>query len=829
MKRQTIDYGIDLGTTNSCIAVLNGTDVEVIDNNEGHKTTPSAVLIKKDGSLYVGTRAKNYLGNDDEDAFHEFKLNMGKEYKYKLSKNAKSMTPEELSAEVLKELKDSVYQRKGEIINAAAISVPAAFGTPQNMATDKAARLAGLNVSPLLQEPIAAALAYGFQDYSKKRFWLVYDLGGGTFDVAIMHVDDGEIKVVNHGGDNNLGGKKFDEEVVTKLFVPKLMEEYPLKNVSKDENKWKVCSAKLKMHAEEAKIELSRYNDYQIYIDYLGEDDEGKRMSFDYKLTRSELEKLMEPYLERTFNICNKVLTDKKLGSDDIEKIILVGGPTLTPLLREQLKGRLNIPLEHSIDPLTVVARGAAIFAGTQILRESNINTVAVNLNKYSVQLDYKPIDSDTEPLVGGVVKAPENKALGDISIEFTDTKTKWSSGKIMLTDKGSFMSTLKAEKNRSNEYSIMLRDKTGDPLEVEPDHFTIKVGASIASPPLTHSIGVAEANNRMDLFVKKGTPLPCRHLARHRTVIELKKGNLDSKLRIPVVEGEHLTKADRNRLIGYIEVNSEAISRDVPPGSEVQISLEINESRLIFANVFIPMLEESIVKVLELQYEPVDRDKIKEHLEKEKSRLAELKQKAEETGDNSAKIILERIDKEQMLEGIEAAFTKTLDSDDSLDECAGRLIDLANALDEVEDALEWPALVEQANKTITLSKNLLNDIGSAVQKSEFKTLEAETQRAITAKDIVGLRESVEAINLFALKIVAAHPLFWSTFYEDLKGKRSQMKDQNRASQLFYDGNQAVKNENIEKLKQIIIQLMELLPESERPSLPGHGGGTIGF
>jgi molecular chaperone DnaK (HSP70) len=276
------------------------------------------------------------------------------------------MRPEELSAEVIKSLRGDVQQRTGEEVMAAAISVPAAFELSQCEATNRAARLAGLSLCRLIREPVAAALAYGFQSQSNLVRWMVYNFGGGTFDVAIIQVRDGQVQVVNHSGDNQLGGKLIEWEIVEGLFVPALKKEYALTDFKRGNPKWTAAFAKLKLHAEQARIQVSRDKVTDILIDPLCQDDRGNWVKFEYELTRNDAVSLIEPFVERSVNLCQKTLEEKRLSPGDIEKIILIGEATLTPIFREILAAKLKIPLEFSIDPFTVIARGTAIFAGTQ-------------------------------------------------------------------------------------------------------------------------------------------------------------------------------------------------------------------------------------------------------------------------------------------------------------------------------------------------------------------------------------------------------------------------------------------------------------------------------
>ncbi len=239
MARTTIDYGIDLGTTNSSIAVLAGTEVKVFRNNDGFEYTPSAVWIDKSNRIHVGLLAKRYLEEDPENSCCEFKLQMGTNTAYKLAASGRQMLPEELSAEVLKSLKADVRRDTGEDIPTAVITVPAAFDLPQSAATKRAGELAGLADCPLLQEPVAAALAYGFQSESDRVFWLIYDFGGGTFDAAVVQVRDGVVQVVNHGGDNMLGGKLIDWAIVEQLFIPALTRGRRLGDFRRGNPRWR--------------------------------------------------------------------------------------------------------------------------------------------------------------------------------------------------------------------------------------------------------------------------------------------------------------------------------------------------------------------------------------------------------------------------------------------------------------------------------------------------------------------------------------------------------------------------------------------------------------
>ena len=628
MTRMTIDFGIDLGTTNSSIAMWRDHGAEVFRNNEGFEYTPSAVWIDKGNRLIVGRRAKERFFDDSENAACEFKLQLGTDEGKLFQRSGKTLKADELSAEVLKQLKADVRQRTGEDIQAAVVTVPAAFELPQCKATEKAAKMAGLTYCPLLQEPVAAALAYGFRSEDEKAFWLVYDFGGGTFDAALIHMRDGVFQVVNHGGDNHLGGKLIDWEIVDQLLVPAVTRDYRLTDFLHGSPRWIAAFAKLKLAAEEAKIRASRDATAEIVIDYLCSDDKGQPVRFEYELNRCDVERLAEPFVLRSINICKRSLAEKRLSPGDVEKMLLVGGPTLMPFLRQRIadaRDGLGIPLEFSVDPLTVVARGAAIFAGNRRLPQTALATPVAG--QFQVQLDHQPIGPDIEPPIGGRVQCDHGRSLAGHTIEFINTtaRTPWRSGRLGLANNGSFLTSLWAEKGPANVFCIELCAANGTKHETVPDRFPYTVGVGTGDPILIHSVGVALANNETVVFLAKGTPLPGHERGESlRTVSNLVHGQPGQLLKIPVVEGEHFRRADRNRLVGVLEVSADRITRDLPAGSEIELTIDIDESRMVRVKAYVPLLDEEFENVLHLSKEVPDPDLMRREIELERRRLTQ-------------------------------------------------------------------------------------------------------------------------------------------------------------------------------------------------------------
>ena len=830
MERQTVDFGIDLGTTNSEIAVLEGTTQRIIRTNENKEYTPSAVSFSRKGELRVGERAKAQQISNGEtelsDVRLKFKLRMGHPEPLEAFKvNGKQMTPEELSAEVLKKLRADVQRWDGEEITAAAISVPAAFELPQCSATDRAAKLAGLLFSPLVQEPVAAALSYGFQTTSDRVFWMVYDFGGGTFDAAILQVRDEQIQVVNHGGDNHLGGGLIDSAIVDQLLVPVVASEF---NLSPDDKVWTRVRATLKYYAEIAKIRLSVEDKTDIDITSLFLKD-GRSVPFEYELRRSDVERLAEPIVERSINLCRSVLEQKRLSSSDIEKLILVGGPTHTPLFRDMLTRKLGIALEFRVDPLTVVACGAAVFAGTQIIPEASRRYVPLPAGHFKLELDYKPIGDETEPTIGGRVIAPQGQSLQGYTIEFVESKTAWRSGKLAIGTSGAFVATVYADKGRRNEFLIELRDASGTLCQTVPDRFSYTIGITISAQTLVHNIGIGLANGDVLTFFEKGATLPAKKReTRLHTTEALKSGDSGTILRIPVVEGNN-KRADRNPLIGWLEVSGQKIRSDIPVGSSIEVTIAIDESRITQVIAYIPRLDEEFPMVLDPKYPQIDEQVLADHSEKAKTHLERVREQAKLAGSARADDLLQKIESEQLVHQIDMTLMSTQrDEQESLDTCQRRRVELDARLDEIEELINWPVLIAEAEAQIAGGHDIVKQYGDSQDVADFSRLTEETRKAIASRNADSVQQKTRNLLQLVMQVLMKHPGWWVGQLENLETEyKDNMRDQAEAERLFAQGHQAITNQDYESLKIAVRQLWGLLPDEISEQLRGYRSTVI--
>jgi molecular chaperone DnaK len=407
--------GIDLGTTNSCVAVLEGGEPKVIANEEGSRTTPSVVAFSKSGERLVGQVAKRQAITNPENTIFSIKRFMGRRYDevndemkmvpYKVVKQGDHLavlaqgheyTPQEISAMILQKLKKSAEAYLGETVTQAVITVPAYFNDAQRQATKDAGKIAGLDVKRIVNEPTAAALAYGL-DKKKDETIAVYDFGGGTFDISILEVGEGVIEVKSTNGDTHLGGDNLDQRVVEWL-IAEFKQEEGLDLSSKGNE---MALQRLKDAAEKAKIELSTTVETEINLPFITADATGPKHLV-RKLTRAKLEQMVSDLLERSLEPCKKAMSDANVTPADIDEVVLVGGQTRMPRIQELVKGLFGKEPHRGVNPDEVVAVGAAVQAG-----------VLAGEVKDLLLLDVTPLTLSIETL-GGVATAmiPRNTTI---------------------------------------------------------------------------------------------------------------------------------------------------------------------------------------------------------------------------------------------------------------------------------------------------------------------------------------------------------------------------------------------------------------------------------
>jgi molecular chaperone DnaK len=791
--------------------------------------TPSAVSINKRLEVLVGKSAKTkLLQTGRTDTQIEFKRVMGTQQSFTFKSAGVSKLPEELSAEILKSLRTDVQRATGEEPLAAVITVPAAFETHQTSATMKAAKLAGFSQVALLQEPVAAALAYGFQTAGEKAYWLVFDFGGGTFDAALIKAEDGTVTVVHHGGDNFLGGSDIDWAFVENVILPKVHAQNPdfsewLTRSNNDE-KARVGMEKLKAAAEAAKVTLSGATSTTLDVTDIDAGNGNTIDCADIALSRDELLGAATPLMDKAIDICLRVLEEKGVPSSSVDRVILVGGPTKASYFRDRLKERLPIRIDHSVDPMTVVACGAAIFAGTQ--KVSGEKAVA-KAGMLTIDLKYEPQGSSSEPTIGGRLLSKELTDFTGWKIRVSEAASAWSSASLPVRKDGVFITKIKAEAGRRNTFAIEITDPIGSLIPAEPSTFTYTIGASSDGQPLINSLNIGLAENEVERVHEKGQLLPLKKkVARKiRTVTPVKAGDASSKIKIPIVEGES-DKADRNRYVGDLVITGQMVKRDLPTGTEVEVEVSVDQSRIIHLLAYISLIDEEFEAKIghDIRKTTGDDPKVlQEALARELRRIGKLRSSL----DDEDATALEAI-KDALIPSIESDLAAAEGGDTGACQKAEKtLLELQSKLDEVEELAKWPSVRNELTESLRIGERLLNDdiIKDGDAATMRKLLEAG-KKAMESKKIHEARDTFERIDAIYFRAMQDQPAYWLGWLRHSADNIGRFPDQARAKQVITLGMQATQNGDLDALRNAVRQLTGMLPKAAKDDFErGVGAG----
>ena len=605
-----INYGIYIGTTSASIAKMEATEPIVIRSDTLKDSIPMAVSVNRRGAITVGDAAMNaYKGekligltnrdSGNDNSFMEFTRRLGSDAKFESSYAEHSFSSEELLAEVLKTLRS--FEKVMEV-NAAVITVPAAFKYNQIEAVRKAGYLAGLKQIEILQEPVAAALAYGLNSKNKDGYWLVFDFGVGSLDTALLKVVDGIIEIIDTEGNQFYGSTLIDEAIVNEIIIPYLQENFIIQELLADDYKSRIISSSLKFYAKEIKKQLS-FSDETIILtnlgDIPGEDDEGNELELDLTISAAELENAIAPVFQKSIDISQELLKRNNLDGSKLSALILVGGPTLSPVLRKMLANQICKP-DTSVDPMTVVAKGAAIYASTIKRGESTIET---NPTKIQLEINFEPASVEEEE--DGVIKILADKTDSEIpAIVFANVSRQdggWSSGNVEINSIGEIV-TVQLEKGKSNAFSVTLFDDKGNKLESEPSSFNIIQGIKGGNAVLPYNIGIEiQDRNTGKLVFKtiqglaKSKLLPAAGTIRNIKIPKAIRPGVESDVfELAIYQGEHGadgTRAIYNHHINTIRLTGANLPTLVPENSTVDIQIEVDVNQAIRAFVTIPFL----------------------------------------------------------------------------------------------------------------------------------------------------------------------------------------------------------------------------------------------
>ncbi|MFD1829322.1 Hsp70 family protein [Streptomyces desertarenae] len=816
--RETIDFGIDLGTTRSVIAVAEDDGVRVIKNSDGWDCTPSAVWVPKEGVVHVGRRARARTLKDHEDIATEFKLGMGVSGTPRhFPRSGVSLTPEQLSAEVLKSLCQDAAHEYGRPPEAAVITVPASFTVNQTRATSSAAALAGLGEQcPLVQEPTAAAIAYGAQDAADSEHWMVFDLGGGTFDAAVVSKRDGELELIQHAGDPYLGGKLIDWAIVEGLLAPAVRQEHRLSDFVRGNPRWSANFANLKLEAEEAKIQLSRCDTFHIGVDL--EDGRGGILPFDYTLRRGAVEDLALPFYTRAIGLCRRALAESSLRPDHIDRLLLVGGPTLAPGLRELLAdpaAGLGIPVDHSQDPTTVVARGAALFAATMRLPR---RPPKPGPGEFTVELHYEPraVQTSGVPVSGKLVSSSTvDWTRYAVALSNPAGHPPFHGPRVPLTPDGTFCAEVDIDASAKSHFTLELTDASGTPQRLSPRTLTITPTPFL--PPdavLTGTLGFGMADGTFAPMIRKGTPLPARVTKTYRTTIPLRRTEQNAVIRIPLLEGER-RQADRNTRVGMLEIRPQDVRIDLPSQSEVEVTFDIRATnREVVVTVDVPLVEakfEAVVNRSELL--PPDHGLLVDRFHDLESRLLTVRRRVESADCERARSMLRELTGQKAL----LHLRKEIDAA-AVDVAAAtasdrRIRDLQAVLDDIEEAMEIPGLRRELSAALGRCEELVERIEAGpAERRELQSLRHRSDTAGDDTDPTTVRRLAVRARDLEIDLLRRTDQWPYLVFHSLVDLRDAMTSRAQADSAIAEGMRAAAAQDRGALTRVNERLRRLLP-----------------
>ena len=822
MGQRTYYLGIDLGTTNSAAAVFDGERISVVRTTQGTLLTPSIVRYDSRGTLTVGAKAAKFLDSDPKNTRAEFKRLMGTASKLDFPAAKLAKLPEELSADVLRSLRNDVKDQYGFLPEQAVISVPALFELPQSAATTKAALLAGFTKVELIQEPIASALAAGWTASEGVGFWLVYDLGGGTFDASLLETRDGMLRVVGHDGDNFLGGRDFDWAVVD-WILGEVSKTEGLQ-ISRADMKWASAIRKLKHAAEEAKIELTRSETADVSVPEFIEH-EGRTIEVSLTLDRSRLEQLTAPLVQRSIEVCRRLLQAQQAQA--LSRIVLVGGPTMMPWLRRMVSEALQAPFAEGLDPMTLVAQGAAVYAATAGLDMQPAKVESSSGCK--LWLQFPAMSSDLQPYVVGKL-LPDERGQGNLPqrLRLVRADGMWQSAETAIDPEGGFVLQVELLPRRPNVFKVEGILADGKVVIMQPATVTIVQGLTIADPPLSRTIGVARASNTVQVFFEKGTPLPARRTISLTTVESVAPTGASSReefaLKIPVVQGEY-EQAHLCRLVGTLEIKSTQIKASLPGGSQVQVSLEVDRGGQLSARALVPSLNQVFEHVAQLLVPEASVSVLEASLKSATDRMAELRANAFRQGQKST---LERLNKPQkIVVELERDIAAAKGGDaDAAQKARRSLIELDALIDELEVEKHWPELSRKAVRQVTGASMLVTRWGTESEKRLLSDVVSSVEKAQNRKDGSELQRQLRLANELATAAYYRNPDVWEDEFRDALSHVERASDQARAQSLVQQGNQALAAGETEKLRDIVEKLWKLLPASAEQRRQGYDSGV---
>lgn len=821
-----IDFGIDLGTTNSGIGKFQNGKVQVFKNPVGFKETLPSVVAYRNDRILIGDKAREFIKTQPNHVFSSFKRKMGSDFVYQLPHMDEQKTPIDFSTLILKELMNFTADERPK---AAVITIPASFDTIQSNATKTAGYNAGLKEVVLLQEPIAACLAYANTqnlDINEQKKWLVYDFGGGTFDVALVKINDRELKIIDHEGNNFLGGVDIDQLMVEQLFCPqleKILGEDGLwkRMVGSEDLAYQKMFMELAYKAEEAKKELSINEESFVEMEISGD-------FIEMKVTRQQFNDLIKPKVDETIKLTQSLLEKNQIGNQEIDRIILVGGTTYIPYIKKSLADTFHCYVDNTIDPTTAIIVGAAYFAGTKAVEEKAQNeevSVPEITQLKEVKLVYEINSQDNEELLTGLV-------AGEFSGYYRITRLDGGFDTGMMPFHTRFNEFLKLLPKSINYFNVKIFDKLQH-LVFEKGQVAINHGVyNISGQPLPNDICIevddTVGSTFLEKIFKKNEILPLSKTV-YKTISKTILKGTDDQLIINVVEGNAATSPASNLCIGYLEIAASKLSANLLKGTDIELKFEISESRDLTISLFIDAIGLELEEVFNASARNVSLEKIKTELN---NALNQIDWEIEDFSYKGLDDVMEQLNVirmeiiELMRELIEAEDDLVTDKIFNIDERKRKVFQAfdqqvrgKNLLEEIE---EYQLYKQQIKEELLLHPNPKID-------RMFQIIIKNEQVFLNSDQISVVRSKIKELKRLARELYYQHDeAYIDLFYDYAHLSVTDYENETQAKKLISKGEDALERRNFQELKSIISSLYNLLKVKPKDYLEDQNG-TLGL
>ncbi|MBK9798533.1 MAG: Hsp70 family protein [Bacteroidetes bacterium] len=771
-----INFGIDLGTTNSAIAKIENGKPMIVTTGRAD-IIPSCVAIQNGGRFLVGDRAKIIYAQEKEkelrdgtkpNSFIEFKREMSNPFTYHSTNLGRDISPEELSAEVLKTLKSFVTTEK---LNSIVVTVPAKFNIAQKQATINAGTLAGFDLVVLLEEPVAACLAYNMEAQNNKGTWLVFDFGGGTFDAALVKKDDdGMIRIIDTGGDSELGGKDLDLAIVDKLILPYLYENYNLSSYKEDEKKSEFLRSVIKRFAEESKLELSFQQSTDLLKTYPGDielkDDDGKDICLNIDFNQNILHTVLEPIHQRAIDLALKVIEKNNLTKKNLDAVILVGGPTLSPVFQKMIKTQISDKIDTSVNPMTIVAKGAALFASTKdaITGPGGDEEVVLDIN-------YETATLEKDTLINVRINKEKTKAI--LPDKVTLVVERGDNGfNIQQEININKLSLIELQLNVgvNNVFNLRLIDDKGNNLVCIPKSISF-LPIHIPDAKNNSFFGIEIWDNKKEIGVFKSLKgLEKNKLLKNavgvisdiKTPKQLVPGKSEDTLEIRIFQGEDNAEGKDSFLSDHVTsviITGDDVEKVIPAKSAIEVTLRFDENGGIpTCSVFFPDINWTHkVELKDFKSKEVDANWVSKEIDKDISRIEEY---LEENNSSQVDKCLLRLGELKQ------------DLINNENNPSGRITVLKNVREnrrEIENHIsvdEWPKVSEELKEAFFRAEGLVeklelgefgsNNIDKRKIKTHLEEFRSKVEQIIRSKETELAKELTEDINDLSRVIITS-------------------------------------------------------------------------